>query len=196
MTGGGRKLADLLVGRTWGVRGRRVQDGSPSCEGYAGKRHVWGREKEYARCLQSVKPVCYYRTHWPVVLCCLLSGTWHHRNPLKTLAAALTYQFSVGKETGVSLPSHLSVHLSVHPLSICSPDMTCVSNLSQTQPMDSAGSKHSADFPPPGALTAVTDSPTSPSSFCSHPQVSDSQVPPSLKCGSDCLPVPRELSPP
>lgn len=101
----------------------------------------------------------------------------------------------VGKETGVTLPSHLSVHLSVHPSSICSPDMTCVSNLSQIQPMDSAGSKHSADFPPPGALTSVTDSPTSPFNFA-PPQVSDSQVPPSVKCGSDCLPVPRELSPP
>lgn len=97
----------------------------------------------------------------------------------------------VGKERGhFALPS---ICPSVCPSIIHL--LSCVSNLSQIKPMDSAGSKHSADFLPPGALTSVTDSPTSPSNFAPS-QVSDSQVPPSVKCGSDCLPVPRELSPP
>lgn len=180
------------MGGTWGLRGRRVQDGSPGFEGYGGTRRK--------ACLGEREGICWVLAAWEACLLLqntlasgpLLSPVWHlhHRNPLETLAVALMW----GKR-GVTLPSHLSVHLSVHPSSICSPDMTCVSNLSQTQPMDSAGSKHSADFLPPGALTSVTDSPTSPSNFAPS-QVSDSQVPPSVKYGSDCLPVPRELSPP
>lgn len=134
--------------------------------GEPGERHVLGREKECTGCLQSWMPVYYYRTCWPVFLCCLLSGTWHHRNPLGDPSCSSDLPPQCEEETGVSLPSSLSVHPSIiHLLS-----QYDLSNLSQTQPIDSAGSKYWPDLPTPGALTPVTDSPTSPSSFCSHPR--------------------------
>lgn len=100
MAGGWRKQICWWVGH--GVSEEEESRMTPQglrAMGGPGERHVWGREKEYAGCLQSEKPVCYYRTRWPVS--CLAPGITE--TPLETLAAALTYQFSVGKETGVSL---------------------------------------------------------------------------------------------
>lgn len=116
MAGGGRKQICWWVGH--GVSEEGESGMAPQglrAMGGPGERCVSGREKEYAGCLQSGKPVCYYRTHWPVILCCLLSGITE--TPLETLAAALTYQFSVGKETGVSL-SLPPICPSVHPFII------------------------------------------------------------------------------
>lgn len=96
-------------------------------------------------------------------LCCLLSGAWHHRTPPGDPSCSSDLPSLCGKDTGVSLPSHLPVHPSIRPSTHS--NMSCVSNLCQIQLMDSARNMHWPDFPSPspaGALTPVTDSPSSP----------------------------------
>lgn len=124
----------------------------------------------------------------------LLSPVWRlasQNPPPETLAAALTYQVCVGKIQGsLCLSFCQSTRPSVHPpILICPACLTYVRSSQWTQQETRTG-LISPPPPPAGALTPVTDSPSSPSRYCSHSQVSNSQVSPSVKyCGSDCLPV-------
>lgn len=83
-----------------------------------------------------------------------LSPVWRlaSQNPPGDPSCSSDLPTLCGKDTGVSLLSHLSVHPSIqpsiHPSSICLPNMPCMSNLCQIQPVDSARNNSGLISPP------------------------------------------------